>query len=318
MIKPMLAMGRDKVTITNWNDWAIEQKFDGWRIIAEVTADGRVRAYTRPRRRADGGKTMELVQLPDLSAGHLPLYLATAFGHLPAGIYDGELLGGKTSTDVGSRKYQDALRFVVFDVLAHGTADLTTCPYFGRRKVLEDTFRGLNVAPTLTLAQSVNVTCEDDVKKLFEHVRNEGGEGLMAKRKNATYQPGKRSRDLVKLKNLEVVVCTVIGFEASRGTVLKRGQFATVILEDANGNPTSVKTVDDEELAAFNAQATPAWERTRRPLDTSKYAKKIAAKFRHAVTGTHPAIGRELRIEFQDFTPTAGYRHPRWDRWETE
>ena len=30
-----------------------------------------------------------------------------------------------------------------------------------------------------------------------------------------------------------------------------------------------------------------------------------------------PAIGRKLRVDYQEVTPD-GYRHPRWDRWEDE
>jgi hypothetical protein len=33
---------------------------------------------------------------------------------------------------------------------------------------------------------------------------------------------------------------------------------------------------------------------------------------------THPAMGRLLRIEYQDIAADGGVRHPRWDRWEDE
>jgi ATP-dependent DNA ligase len=310
MIKPMLAESMDKVSITNWNDWAVEQKFDGWRVIIHVGLG--VEVWTRPRRRANGDKSMKRIELPDLPPGQLPTHLHEAVAALPAGVYDGELLGGKTSTDVGARKYQRTLRLVVFDLLRFGDVDCMTSPYSGRRAHLESLLRGHHIEH-VTLAQSISVTCTEDVKKVFDHVRNEGGEGVMLKRKEAPYQQ-KRSKDLIKMKNLETCVCTVVGFETSRGKVLARGQFATVVLEDANGNPTSVKTKDDAELAAFNCHTL----KNIRPLDTSRYPKEVAAKFRKAVTGSHPAIGRKLRIEFQDFTPKSGYRHPRWDRWEDE
>lgn len=322
MIKPMLAMSMDKVTIGDWNDWAVEQKFDGWRVVVEVSSFDVV-GWTRPRRRANGDKTMEMLQLPDVAPGQFPAHLKSAMQSMPNGTYDGELLGGRTSTDVGRRDLQSSLRFVVFDILRHGKVEVMTSPYSGRRALLEDIFRQFGVwgpnhpdtpkrcLPSVVLAESIHVTSAEDVKRVFDHVRAEKGEGVMLKRKASLYQPGKRSRDLVKVKALHTAVCTVVGFEATRGKIMKRGPFATVVLEDANGNRTSVKTKDDAELEAFNRQwrdcvgaNVPGLHRAEPPYDPA--------------LGQHPSIGRKLRIEFQDFTPDQGYRHPRWDRWEEE
>lgn len=304
MINPMLAVSMDKVTITHWNQWAAEQKFDGWRLIVQVK-DGDVQAWTRPRRRAGGGKTMALVQLPDCRAGELPTALATRLRRLPDGVYDGELLGGKTSTDVGTRQHQHALRFVVFDVLvdAHGDSCVQQS-YDERRAYLTritffDTTR-------VSLAQSINVTSVDDVVALTKHIWSEGGEGVMLKRRSAAYQVGKRSKDLVKVKKLSTEVGRVIGFEASRGKVLARGPFATVVLEVRPGVYTSMKTVDDDELDAFNKHAL----KNARPLGIKGYPD--------AMTGDHPAMGRKLRFEYQEIAAEGGFRHPRWDRWENE
>jgi hypothetical protein len=74
-------------------------------------------------------------------------------------------------------------------------------------------------------------------------------------------------------------------------------------LEDDRGNRTSVKTKDDFELAQFEKQALAGLQ---------KVGDMVVA------IPAHPAIGRKLRIEYQDWTPRGGYRHPRWDRWEAE
>ena len=62
----------------------------------------------------------------------------------------------------------------------------------------------------------------------------------------------------------------------------------------------SVKTLDDAELASFNKQAA-----------------NIEGTLDH-VLRAHPALGRLLRIEYQDIAADGGLRHPRWDRWEDE
>lgn len=317
MIKPMLAVTMDKVTITNWNEWAVEQKFDGWRVIIDKRG-GTVEAWTRPRRRANGDKSMALIQLPDLPPGRLPKHLHDVVIMWPDGIIDTELLGGRTSTDVGARKYQSSLRLVVFDLLRLGAVDTFIWSYDKRRASLTSMFQVFNAiryasngalvnTGQVILAESINVTCAEDVKRVFDHVRKEGGEGVMAKRRAAPYQQ-KRSKDLVKMKNLETTVCTVVGFEATRGKVLKRGAFATVVLEDAKGYRTSVKTKDDAELARFEEEWKPVAANIEGTLD----------HVLRCINTQHPAIGRKLRIEYQDFTPEGGYRHPRWDRWEDE
>jgi bifunctional non-homologous end joining protein LigD len=123
-----------------------------------------------------------------------------------------------------------------------------------------------------------------------------GAEGVILKRRAARYLPGKRSPDFVKVKKEQSALMTVVGFEKSRGEKIDRGPFATVVLEDARGNRTSVKTVDDDQLEAFSHE----W----------------ADHLLTCKPGGHPAIGRKLWIEYQDWTPKGGYRHPRWDRWE--
>lgn len=296
MIKPMLAVPMTKGTINNWNEWAIEEKFDGHRLIVEV-AGGDVTAWTRPRKHAGdvSGKSM--------NERVLPPHLAADLARLPEGVYDGELLGGDTSTDVTRTDLAHTLRFVVFDFLRD---DAIACnaaarPYDERRRALEYIFGRYRQSPVVTLARSCPVTCEQDVTAFVDAVWARGGEGAILKRRAAAYQPGKRSPDFIKVKKLLTTVCTIVGFETTRGKVLSRGAYATVLLEDAEGNRTSVKTLNDAELDAFNNEWREYAERTDVPMRDE-----------------HPAIGRKLRIEYQDWTPKGGYRHPRWDRWEDE
>ena len=111
MIKPMLAVPMSKGTIADWRHWAIERKYDGWRLVVQVPKAGNVRAWTRPRQHAGApGKTMAEYQVPDL----LALELRNA---LAVGVYDGELVGGATSTDVNRVDVRQKVAFIVFDVL---------------------------------------------------------------------------------------------------------------------------------------------------------------------------------------------------------
>ena len=292
MIKPMLAVPVHKGNIRDYSEWAVEEKFDGHRLIVEVyqgsvpVATQCVRAWTRPRRHAGSdGKTMATYELP--------LHLTEELGRLPLGVYDGELLGGETSTDVRRTDLRDTLRYVIFDILHSVNTSTMGLPYSERRRILEVIYKTMT-GGHVYLAHSQNVTSEADVVAFVTKVWQRGGEGGIIKRKAAHYQPGKRSPDFIKLKKLFTTVTKVVGFEPTRGKVMNRGPFAIVVVEDAKGHRTTVKTKDDFELDLFNKSAN---------MPSMK---------------SHPAIGRKLRIEFQDWTPKGGYRHPRWDRWENE
>lgn len=297
MIAPMLAVPMDKASVTDWRDWVIEQKFDGHRLIVHVAAHS-VKAWTRPRKHAGSGSAKTMAERP------LPAHLVDAFLALPEGIYDGELLAGETSTDVTRVDLQNTLRFVVFDVIQIGMAVLQTCTYDERRRELENLFgpKRRRISKYVTLAESKPLTCLDDVTAFVQGVWLGQGEGAILKRRASLYRPGKRSPDWIKVKKLLTTVCTVVGFKPTKGTVLNRGPFACVILEDAQGNRTSVKTKDDAELARF----------------TTQWSVSTKNGLPYKLGDSHPAIGRQLRIEYQDFTPKDGYRHPRWDRWEDE
>ena len=287
MNKPMLAVPMSKGNIVRWNDWAIEEKFDGHRLIVKLE-HGKVTAFTRPRKRSNGDKTMEERQLPP----HLRSQIVAA---LRSGVYDGELIGGDTSTDVTRLDLQGTLRLAVFDVLELDGKSCRSMTYAWRRSALAAVFGDRANSANLFLATSKTVTTETQVKAFVQKVWERGGEGAILKRVQSVYQPGKRSKDWIKIKKLQHATLTVIGFEPSRGEVFDRGRCAVVVLRDDRGRETKVKTKDDAELAAFNAACPP-----------------------HKSIEKHPALGRKLVIEYQDLTRDGDYRHPRWDRWEDE
>lgn len=308
-IKPMLAVPQSKGNIIDWNDWAIERKFDGHRLVIHIEASG-VTAWTRPRKHAGdpSGKTMVRRDLPP--------HLVAALKRLPLGVFDTEQLAGvpdATATDVTRLDLQHTLYVVVFDVMQLGGADQMRTTYDERRSKLELLLYGHYLHneddPTapVRLAASQRVTCEGDVADFVSRIWAAGGEGAILKRRNARYQQ-KRSPDFVKIKRGEHALLTVVGFEATRGSVLNRGAFASVILQDDDGNETSCKTKDDVELEAFNKQ----WERVMRL--TQGTPSNLRGRY-----GEHPAMGRKLWVNFPMRTRSGGYQGPViWDRWEEE
>lgn len=310
-VKPMLAIPLKKANIQTWSDWVAQEKFDGHRVIVRVAAgatrsDRDVRAWSRPRKRAGGTeKTMEDRPLPES--------LRVAIGSfLPIGLYDGELLtptiDGRagTSSDVTRLDGRHRLCFYVFDVLELRGRSVLSESMEMRYGLLKQ----LNLASTdapgdsqVALASVFPLTRERDVTALTQRVWKRGGEGLILKRRSAIYHPGKRSPDWVKIKKRLTAALSVVGFEESRGEIQNRGQFAIVKLADDQGRQTTCKTVDDDQLAAFERE----------------WAAVLKRKPKADPQVDHPAIGRLLRIEFQDYTPDGHFRGPViWDRWEDE
>jgi ATP-dependent DNA ligase len=78
--------------------------------------------------------------------------------------------------------------YYVFDVLWHNSADLTGTPILERRSVLEHIIKP---TPGIQLGQYI----EAEGKALFELTKEKGMEGIIAKRKDSIYRPGKRTSD---------------------------------------------------------------------------------------------------------------------------
>jgi len=238
-IKPMLASPLP-VGFVPTGGWFAEEKFDGHRLLVEVSSertsllhDKTVRAWSR-----DGLDRI------------LPTHVLDAASLLPDGLYDGELfVPGKRSYGVTALANAGALRFVMFDVLRVLGQDCTAMPYVQRREAMDLAVRHTQGVPGVVLSESFPVASIEDVTRLAESVWSRDGEGLILKLATSTYAPGKRSKAWVKVKSVRSATLTVTGF--FRG---KLGECSVTALRDEDGNETTVKTKDTKtrELIAAN------------------------------------------------------------------
>ena len=265
-VRPMLAtpmpVGSDVSTFAT-SAWAMEEKFDGHRVVIVVGSNGEVTGWSRPR-----GHEAPLRRA-------LPTHIVDVLETFPWGTYDGELIvpGGK-SFDVTCLSSAGRHVLVVFDVLRLLGDDVTRDSYAVRRGYLAS-IGEVRGGTAVRLSESGPVSAAR-VKAIWTR----GGEGAILKRLAAPYQAGARSKDWIKVKACATDVLTVVGYEAG-----KCGPYSKVVLRDATGRETTVKTLDARELR--NIAENPA-----------------------------SYVGRKLRIEFQELTPDGRYRHGHWDRWE--
>jgi len=175
--------------------WAYEIKWDGMRVLADITPDGVQASSSRGR---DAGTAF-----PELQA------LAGALAPLDA-LLDGEVVAldesGRPSFERLQRRMHvssaaESLRraadtpiaYVVFDLLRLNGHDVTALPWHERRRLLEQIADDL--PPGVEVARVY-----DDGPGLLKAADAKGLEGVVAKWRDAPYLPGERSRRWVKAK----------------------------------------------------------------------------------------------------------------------
>ena len=180
--------------------WTFEPKYDGIRVLAFTTATD-VKLITR------NGKD-KAAQFPEVVAALKKLASQTKHAFL----LDGEivaLIDGKPARfqELQGRMHvkepqmierlstSTPAAIVLFDILVDDDDALITKPWRERRARLLRLV-GKRTSPHLWVTESI----EGDGKKMLERARRQGWEGMIAKRMDSTYEPGKRPRSWLKLK----------------------------------------------------------------------------------------------------------------------
>ena len=198
-LSPMFAtIGRE---IPREEGWTFEPKYDGIRVLAEVTRD-RVRLVTRNDRDKAAGFP-EIVEALRTLGGKTGVPI----------VLDGEIVALDASgrplrfQELQSRMHvKDADRIVtiaesapaalvVFDVLVADGERLLDAPWGERRRRLEKLLRNRTSA-RLHLAETAPNAGEAELAR----ARAQGWEGVIAKRMSARYRPGARADEWRKLK----------------------------------------------------------------------------------------------------------------------
>jgi ATP-dependent DNA ligase len=96
--------------------------------------------------------------------------------------------------------------FIAFDVLAVAGRDLMTVPQAARRAALEELLEKVQPPVYLTPATHDRALALD----WLERFEGAGLDGVIAKPRSSTYQPGKR--EMIKVKHARTAECVVAGF----------------------------------------------------------------------------------------------------------
>lgn len=224
----MLAKPLDSLAdLPDPENYIVEHKYDGIRSQVHL-ADGRVVIYTR-------GMDEVTRSFPELEAA-----LKQVGG---SAVLDGEILAWRDGRALPFAVLQQRLArkkvaakmlaevpvaFMAYDILYRNGDLLLEEPLEERRGILEDTFAGLG--PPLLVSPQYSAAAIEDVDRLFTEARTSANEGLVLKKRQSVYEPGRRSGTWYKVKRpyatLDVVITAAEQGHGKRATVLSDYTFA--------------------------------------------------------------------------------------------
>ena len=204
-------------------DWLFEVKWDGMRLLADVV-DGSVRLTSRTERDV----TANFPELADIARLAPDVLLDGEVVLLDGGIPSFAALADRMHGPVDPRTaHARPVTYMVFDVLRLYGVSLLDRPLEERRATLER----LDLAAVPALSLSPGYT---DGPALLDATRSRGMEGVVAKRRDSVYRPGRRSPVWVKAAHRHTQVCLVGGWRPEKSSAGRIGALL-LGLPDASG-----------------------------------------------------------------------------------
>ncbi len=117
------------------------------------------------------------------------------------------------------------LTLYIFDLLMLNGESFLDCSHMQRRESLS---KLLPVTGAVRIIEEEHIHSADQLALYFEHAMSAGLEGIVVKNIQASYQPGKRNSNWIKLKRQErgeladTIDCVILGYYAGAG---RRAQF---------------------------------------------------------------------------------------------
>lgn len=195
-------------------DYIGSEKKDGHFFQIEVTDDGTVYLFGRSKSKKTGELSEKIANVPHIKEW--------AEENLPKGtIIIGEIYRvGETSKAVtsimgclseraiqrqfGTDEYGGPIHYYIHDIIRWDGQDLTEIPYNDRIVYIENLDRNdyIEIAETYT----------DNLESQLQAIFDAGGEGMVFRHKDSIYKPGKRPKEVFKIKTEETIDCVIMGF----------------------------------------------------------------------------------------------------------
>lgn len=287
-ITPMLA-SEGSVAALKGGQWAFEGKWDGYRLLVEVD-HGALRIRSRRGREV----TKEYPDLRSLAAD-------LAEHHV---VLDGEAVilddnGVPSFHEMQNRGRGSRVEYWAFDLLYLDGRSLLRARYSDRRKLLEILGGGGNlIVPDLL---------PGDGAQALEHSRRYGWEGVVGKKRDSTYQPGRRSASWIKDKNWNTQEVVIGGWKAGEGG--RTSGIGSLLM--------GIPGPDGLHFAGrvgtgFTERDLANLKKTLAPLrtDQSPFDPPLSRQDARGVTFVEPVLVGEVR--YSEWTPDDRLRQSSW------
>ncbi len=208
--KPMLATLAEEVP--HGDGWVYEVKWDGYRAIADVRG-----AETTLTSRNDNDLTGRFESV----AKEISKALKTTDCVLDGEVCALDEQGRATFSAMQQGKSGTRYVYAVFDLLEVEGEPLVDLPLHERRERLQALLDRRN--RSVQFSESF-----DDGDALFHAAEEQGFEGIMAKRTDSKYEPGRRSKNWLKIKTHGRQEFVIAGYTKGQGR--RSGRFGSLIL----------------------------------------------------------------------------------------
>ena len=287
-LAPMLS-SEGSVQKLKKTQWAFEGKWDGYRVLVDADHG---KLIVRSRRGRD--VTDEYPQFKALAAD-------LADHHV---ILDGEAValdaaGVPSFGEMQNRARSTRVEFWAFDILHLDGRSLLRAKYSDRRRLLEALGEGGGVI--------VPPALPGDGPDALEHARKQRWEGVIAKKRDSTYQPGRRSSSWIKDKIWNTQEVVIGGWRQGEGG-RSSGIGALMLGIPADGGLQFVGRVG----TGFTEKELTKLKGILKPLETdeSPFTARLSTQDARGVTFVRPDLVGEVR--YSERTSDDRLRQPSW------
>ncbi len=302
-VDPMLATLTDAAHFGDESGWAFEMKWDGVRAVAYL-AGGRVKLLSR-KGRDDTGAYFEVAR----ELAKIKVQTAILDGEVVVMDAAGRPNFGLLQHRINLTKPADIERaaktypaqLMLFDIVELNGQSLIKKRYEERRAILEDVAR-----PEPESLIQVPPIFEGDLQAALETGRLLQLEGVVAKRRNSTYQPGRRAHTWLKIKLHRAQEVVIGGWRPGQG--LRSGGVGSLLM----GIPTEAglhyvgrvgSGFNDRQLDEMQTRLEKLSRKTSPFIDVPREDARDA----HWVT---PSLVGE--VTYGELTGPGRLRHPVW------
>jgi DNA ligase D-like protein (predicted ligase)/DNA ligase D-like protein (predicted 3'-phosphoesterase) len=293
LYRPMLAQSSDAPFSSG--DWIFEIKWDGIRAISYLNVELSIRSRNGYEL---GSNFPELGELKGLARN---VVLDGEIVVMVDGKADFQAVVERSKAssplDAAYLSQKHPATYIIFDILEKDGEPLIALPLVERKGILKESVRDGKSAV-------LSVFVEGDGETYYKAAVGRGVEGIMAKKKDSPYEPGRRSSNWLKIKRLLSCDCVIFGFTEGGGG--REKTFGALILGVYNnGKPVYVGKVG----TGFSAIAIQELSKTFKALEEKETTLEVVDVM-EKITWLKPELVAE--IVYQTLTKDGKLRMPRF------